>query len=95
MADTSNRSGIPVFDPKNQGRIPMEKTLQEAINQDPEIQNASRISVSVEKKGLFHRRKVVHLIGETPQEHDRQRAQEIVARRVDSGTEIVNEIVVG
>lgn len=72
-------------------RDEVEQRLQQAIVQDPEIGEPSRISVSVEKGGMF-RGNELHLIGEVRSEKDRARAEEIVRRSTEDSAEIRNEI---
>lgn len=70
----------------------LQEKVQEAIEEDPTIQDSSKISVTCTKGGLFKKAKI-HLIGKVNSEKDRQRAEEIAV--TNSGkTEVVNEILV-
>ncbi len=70
-----------------------QEKIQQAIAEDPEIQDKTKIAATVERAGWFGK-DTLHLIGETDNPHDRERAQEIAENNARDVVEIRNDIVV-
>ncbi len=82
----------------NQGAEPPKQTeleahVQKAIADDPEIVDASKISVYLKKGGLF-RKAELHLIGKVSSDLDKKRAQQLAEYNMTKKVVLVNDIKV-
>jgi len=68
----------------------LERVLMEAIVQDPEIGDATNISVVIKKEDGD---RVIHLLGKLDSEKERDRALELAETNSKSKYKVVNEIV--
>ncbi len=68
----------------------LERVLMEAIIQDPEIGDATNISVIVKKEDG---ERVIHLLGKLDTEKERDRALELAETNSKKQYKVVNEIV--
>jgi hypothetical protein len=68
----------------------LEKKLMEAIIQDPEIGDATNVSVIVKKENGT---RFVHLLGKLETEKERDRACELADTNTPIDFEVINEIV--
>ena len=72
----------------------IQSEILKIINDDPTIQGASHIFVSVEKKGVWPRTKeVVVLKGSVHESSDSTKAEKIAAQHA-AGREVINSIAV-
>ena len=78
---------------KERKRSEMEKTIQEAIEEEPTIEESSHISVNVIEERLFRKREI-HLIGKVHKESDKQRAQELAEINSKNKMKVINGILV-
>ena len=86
---------IPPVDPEHtKGRTEPDfgKVVQEAIIQDPIIEDSDRVSVKFEDKGLG--KAEMHLIGKVGSEKQKQRALELAESNTTDKIEVINEIIV-
>ena len=71
----------------------LEAKIQKAIAEDPEIIEASKISVYLKKGGLF-RKTEIHLIGKVSSDLDKKRAQQLAEYNISKKIVLVNDIKV-
>ncbi|TVR61640.1 MAG: hypothetical protein EA426_03100 [Spirochaetaceae bacterium] len=69
----------------------VEKTILEAIKQDPLVVDKTNVSVTFGDS----RKKELHLIGKLGDEKQRERVREIAGKNTPTDVEIHDEIVVG
>lgn len=92
----SNAQVPPHLPPQGGGKTPgpdYEKVVQEAIIQDPEIEDFHNIAVELKSGGLLGKEEL-HLIGKVGSKRQKQRAQELAESNTKNQVHIVNEIVV-
>jgi hypothetical protein len=80
-------------DPDKSTEPDYQQVIQEAIIQDPIIEDSDNVSVSFDDKGLG--KGEIHLIGKVGSEKQKQRAQELAEINSKDRVTVVNEIVVG
>jgi osmotically-inducible protein OsmY len=75
---------------QNDDRKEIRDTIQQAFADDPEISDATNISV------VFggQERKELHIFGSVPDEKSRSRAEEIATRNTAEDVTVVNELAV-
>jgi len=91
-----SNSQIPPYPIRGGGKGPepdYEKLVQEAIVQDPEIEDSSNISVAIKDGGLLGKDEL-HLIGKVGSEKQKKRAQALAESNTKRQVHVVNEIVV-
>lgn len=96
--NTQQQHIIPVLDRDSYRRVEpeqLEKTLLQAIIDDPLIENASNISVSYRRKGMTVKDDQIHLIGKVASREEAKRAYDIVRSNTNGEIEIENELRVG
>ena len=70
------------------------RTIQSTIEDDPFI-NAPSVNVEVKKgKGLFNRRKVIHINGTVHSEEAKKRANDVAKKWAGDTYDLVNELKV-
>jgi len=70
----------------------LEKKILQYIIEDPEIRDATNLSVLVSKEG---RERIIRLIGKCPTEKGKERAEELARENSSSRFKVVNDIIVG
>jgi hypothetical protein len=91
-----SNSQIPPYPIKGGGKGPepdYEKLVQEAIVQDPEIEDSAGISVKLKDGGLLGKNEL-HLIGAVSSEAQKRRAQSLAESNTKRQVHVVNELVV-
>jgi hypothetical protein len=68
----------------------LEKKIMEAIIQDPEIGDATNVSVVVKKENNMP---FIHLLGKLETEKERDRAHELADKNTPINFQVINEIV--
>ena len=89
----SNEKAAFVASMRDSGnREALEKKLREALIEDPEIQDATNLSATIEReKGDT----VARLLGKVKTELEKARAEELVRNNVPADVEIDNQLTVG
>ena len=91
-----SNSQIPPYPIRGGGKDPepdYEKVVQEAIVQDPEIEDSPNVSVKLKDGGLLGKDEL-HLIGKVGSERQKRRAQALAESNTKRQVHVVNEIVV-
>jgi len=70
----------------------LEKKILQYIIEDPEIRDATNLSVLVSKESG---ERIIRLIGKCPTEKGRERAEELARENSSRRYKVVNEIIVG
>lgn len=81
----------PQQGPEPPKQTEVEAKIQKAIAEDPEITDASRITVYMKKGGLF-RKSELRLVGTVTNELDKKRAQELAEYNITKKLVLVNNI---
>jgi osmotically-inducible protein OsmY len=66
--------------------------IQKAINEDPEIENSTKISVTSKKTGLL-KGDEIHIIGKVTKAGDKERALNIARNSVAKKMKVVDELI--